>query len=63
LASAAADVKPLVLFSCRLDALCLRLNGLKVAAHKAGLEGLVRDTAEGRAGKAEIAEFFRRLNC
>ena len=38
----------------------LRMNNLKVTADEAGLEALVRDVAEGRAGKAEVAEFFRR---
>ncbi len=38
----------------------LRMNDLKVTADEAGLEALVRDVAEGRAGKAEVAEFFRR---
>jgi death-on-curing protein len=38
----------------------LRLNDVLVQADEDELEALVRDVAEGRAGKAESAEFFRR---
>ncbi len=38
----------------------LQLNDTLVQADEAELEALVRDVAEGRAGKAEISRFLRR---
>jgi len=39
----------------------LALNDVKLKADPEGLEALVRDVARGKAGKARIADSFRRL--
>ena len=39
----------------------LAMNDITLRADNEGLEALVRDVARGKADKARIAEFFRRL--
>ena len=41
----------------------LLMNGVEVEADEEGLVDLTLAVAEGRAGKRQIAEFFRRGTC